>query len=244
MRSNFLKCVRGLLVVCAWLSHFSTAATAAPPPNDLCANAKTISAGSYVDAEDTTSATTDPQDPIPICGEQHREKSVWYVITPPSAATVSADTLDSDYDTIISVYTGTCANLQPVPNGCNDDDPLDGAQSSVSLDLAPGITYYFMISSFNDDGGNLVLRVHLSAVSATPTPTATPKPSATFTPSGTPGPSGDANCDGRTTVADLTAVALLISTGDRAPCGLDDVNGDGIVNAVDLSEVVEALFAP
>ena len=171
MPSNLLKCANAVLIACASLSHFSTAAVAAPPPNDLCTNAKAISGGSYVDAEDTTTATTDPQDPIPICGEQHREKSVWYVVTPPSAATVSADTLDSDYDTIISVYTGTCANLQPVPNGCNDDDPLDGAQSSVSLELSSGITYYFMISSFNNDGGNLVLRVHLSLVSATPTPT-------------------------------------------------------------------------
>jgi hypothetical protein len=251
------------LAVLVWLSQMLSVSASAQPVNDSCTGAKTISATPYMDAEDTTAATTDPQDPVPpdpSCvsgpcadpGGQCRGKSVWYVFTAPGPGTVEADTFDSDYDTILSAYTGSCGALQLLPNvcvggpngtciiGCNDDDPLDGAQSKVSIQVSAATTYSFMASAFNNDGGNLVF--HLTFLGTPPTVTPTASVGPTATPSVVPGPLGDANCDGRVTAADLPALAMLISADDRAPCRLDDASGDGVLNEDDISAVIEAIF--
>ncbi len=239
------------VAVLMWLSQALSIAASAQPANDACANATRISGTAYSDTEATSFATSGPQDPIPPdpscvigpCGDpggQCRGKSVWYVFTAPSAGTMVADTFDSNYDTILSTYTGSCGSFQLVPGGCNDDDPLDGAQSKVSLGAAAGATYYFMISAFNNDGGDLAFHFEFSS---TPTTTVTPTVAAA-TPTATLGPFGDANCDGRITAADLTVLAILISARDRAPCRLDDINGDGVLDAHDIFGVTEAIFEP
>lgn len=254
----------------------------APPPNDACANATAISTVPHTDTALTGAATTEPSDPtlmimndgIP-CGGDSSEgghaKSVWYVFTAPTDGIVTADTFDSDYDTILSVYTGSCGSFQPVsgdcndddpPCGCNDDDAHDGAQSRISLLTSAGTTYYFMVSAFSNDGGNLVFHFTFapstvstatpsSAATATsgrsPTPTSTSLEltmTATPTPTAHPPLSGDANCDGRRTAADLSAEIMLIVAADRAPCGLDDTNHDGALSEDDIPGVIAALFAP
>jgi hypothetical protein len=209
-----------VLATLASLSLLSVSTSAsAQPANDSCASATTISATPYTDSENTTAATTDPQDPappdpscvigpcsdpVPAC----QGKSVWYVFTAPSAGIVVADTFDSDYDTILSAYTGSCGSLQGVPDGClggpnaghectsdfncpdstcnigcNDDDPLDGSQSRVSFEAGAGVTYSFMISAYNNDGGGLVLHVDFTAIAS---PTATPTSAPTNQPTDTP----------------------------------------------------------
>ncbi len=259
------------------LAHTLSVSASAQLTNDSCASGKTISATPYADNEVTTAATIDLQDPAPQCvlgpcadpDGLCRGKSVWYVFTAPSAGTVRADTLDSDYDTVLSAYTGSCGSLQPLPDvcvggangnqpctsdfdcpsskcniGCNDDDPLDGAQSVVSIQMSSATTYHFMVSAFNNDGGNLVF--HLSFLSApnSATPTTSVPPTATPTPTAPPEALGDANCDGRRTAADLTALVGLIAANERSPCRLDDANRDGVLNADDIGVVVEALFEP
>jgi hypothetical protein len=199
----------------------------------------------YTDTVITSAATTEPSDPTPMCGNGSPGKSVWYVFTAPSRGTVTADTFDSNYDTILSVYTGSCGGLSPVADGCSDDDPFDGAQSKVSLPSSPGTTYYFMVSAFEDDGGSLMfrLRFFLNPATATPTrigPSATPTPTA----SPTPGLLGDANCDGRVSAADIPALLQLIASGDRASCQLDDANGDGSLDSADIVSTVGAIFKP
>lgn len=53
---------------------------------------------------------------------------------------------------------------------------------------------------------------------------------------------GDANCDGRVTAADLSG--LIQSRGSKPTdgCGVVDTNRDGVVNDVDVSNTVAALF--
>jgi hypothetical protein len=250
-----------------WVAAGAHAASAGgPPPHDQCDAAKAIAAAPYTDTALTTAATTDPTDPIPTCPIQSpnsRGKSVWYVFVAASNGTLVADTFDSDYDTILSAYSGDCGSLQPVPGACSDDDPLDGAQSRVSFAVSPGMTYRLMVSAFHDNGGNLVFHAAFAAPTAsptvsrtptatvtrtgTPTPTRAPSgtmatPQATATRTRTPGLSADANCDGQTTAADLPALVMLIAAGERAPCGRDDANGDGIVNVADIAATIRALF--
>ncbi len=241
------RTARLFLPVLLWLASASAPqAGITPPPNDSCANAVVISTAPFMDTGVTAAGTTEPADPVPNCGNGSRDKSVWYRFTTPSAGMLTADTFDSDYDTILSVYTGSCGTLNPVPDQCNDDDPFDGAQSKVSFLTPAGTTYYFMISAFEGDGGTVMFRLRFFLIPATATPTPT-RASATRTPTPTPSPtpdlSGDANCDGHVNAPDLPALLLLISAGERAPCRRDDVNRDGALDARDATLIIEAIFS-
>lgn len=198
----------------------------------------------YADSVSTSGASTEPSDPTPVtspdCGNGSRAKSVWYRFTAPTTGTITADTFDSDYDTILSVYTGSCGTLTPVPGQCNDDDPFDGAQSKVLFQAPAGTTYYFMITAFENDGGNLTF--HLRFL---PTPVSC---------------LGDCDGSGRTTAADLTKiVAILIGCpcatgpggaavgcsavpGSDKQCTSADFNGDGCISAAELNGAVSSIF--
>ncbi len=71
-------------------------------------------------------ATTDPRINI-LCDGNYLNKgwmSVWYQYSPGASASVILDTLGSDYDTYIAVWTGsTINNLTPV--ACDDDTDQD-----------------------------------------------------------------------------------------------------------------------
>jgi hypothetical protein len=86
----------------------------------------------------------------------------------------------------------------------------------------------------------------------TPTSTATPTDTpptvvVTVTPSPTRTPDGerdgDANCDGRVGAADFPALIRAIAEQQNAPCGGDDVNGDGEIDAADLADLAEVVFS-
>lgn len=133
----------------------------------------------YTNSETTAAATIEATDPFPSCGNGSRAKSVWYAFTAPAAGAIVADTFGSSYNTILAAYTGTCGNVTEV--GCNDDSA--SPQSQVVLTAAAGTTYSFMVTAFNNDGGNLVfdLRFQAAPPTTTPTFTATPTPTSTST---------------------------------------------------------------
>lgn len=72
-------------------------------------------------------------------------------------------TQGSDYDTILSVWSGTCGAL--TLEACNDNIPP--LQTSFYEWVAPdallaGVTYYFLVTGFTDgDFGNLRFRLFL-----------------------------------------------------------------------------------
>jgi CSLREA domain-containing protein len=78
--------------------------------------------------------------------------------------TIGANTFGSNYDTVVSVYTGVRGALTLVPNACNDD--FSGLQSRVQFDATGGTTYYFLIGFCcgvgGSGGGNLVFSVEES----------------------------------------------------------------------------------
>jgi hypothetical protein len=127
-------------------------AYAAPPPNDDFDNATVITGLPFTDTISTVEATTAPDDPD--CAGT--SATVWYVFTPDTDLRIQADTFGSDYDTTLSVYTGTRGNLTQL--ACNDD--LQGLQSGVRFDAVAGTTYFFMVGAFDGlPGGNLVFHV-------------------------------------------------------------------------------------
>ncbi len=91
--------------------------------------------------------------------------------------------------------------------------------------------------------GNTPTATVTAAPSASPSATVPPTP--TPTPSPTPilaGTRGDANCDGRLSAADMPTLIRNVITGERAACGLDDVNGDTRVDNSDIQLLIDALF--
>ena len=127
-------------------------ALAAPPPNDDFGSATVIPGIPFSDSLDTTEATTAADDPD--CFGQG--PTVWYAFTPGTDMSIMANTFGSDYDTTLSVYTGTQGNLTQL--ACNDD--FFGVQSRVDIDVVAGETYFFMVGAFaSGPGGNLVFNV-------------------------------------------------------------------------------------
>ena len=124
----------------------------AQPPNDDFDNAISISGLPFADSQDTTNATTAPDDPD-CAGSAH---TVWYAFTPGGTLTVTANTFGSDYDTTLSAYTGTRGSLTQV--ACNDD--FGSLQSKISFQATGGVTYFLMVASFDDTpGGAMSLSV-------------------------------------------------------------------------------------
>jgi hypothetical protein len=113
---------------------------APPPANDDFGSATAVSSIPYTTSEDVTSATTAPDDPY--C--YGRSQTVWFTYTPQSNIRLEANTFGSNYDTTLSVYTGTRGALTQI--ACNDD--AGSPQSRVRFDAVAGTTYYFMVSAF------------------------------------------------------------------------------------------------
>ena len=99
------------------------------------------------------------------------ENSVWYTFTTSSATPITADTLTSDYDTILSVWTGTPGSLVAVAGACNDNAGAGATrvlQSQVSFSATASTTYYFMVSSVLGDGGTTNFHLSLTSTQAGP----------------------------------------------------------------------------
>jgi hypothetical protein len=159
--------------------------------NDGCSGALAVASVPYSNTENTSAAAAASDDPAPPCGNGAKHRSVWYALTPSSNLQITADTFGSNYDTILSVYTGFCGSLAAVPGACNDN--AVGLQSQVSFQASAGTTYYFMISATTTTGGTLVFNVSgvelpTATLSATSTPTATRTPTQTATPTETQTP--------------------------------------------------------
>jgi hypothetical protein len=129
----------------------------APPTNDDFDAATLIPALPFTDNIDTEGATPAPDDPDDCFG---LGPTVWYQFTPTEDMRISANTVGSNYDTDLSVYTGTRGSLTQL--ACNDDAGFT-LQSAVTLDVTAGQTLYFLVGAFlGGPGGNLVFNVDIA----------------------------------------------------------------------------------
>ncbi len=123
------------------------------PVNDACTGATVITSSPFNAVVATNSATTEPTDPSPVCGNHSRNKSVWFRYTASRSGTVSANTFGSNYDTVLAVYRGSCGALTPV--ACSTGVLFFGQQSRVTFNAVAGTTYYFMVTAALENGGTL-----------------------------------------------------------------------------------------
>ncbi len=128
------------------------------PPHDNCQTPRLISALPYQDDALTVEATVVASDPISCTGNQG-QNSVWYSMTPTVNSWYGLDTKASDYDTVISVYTGACGSLTRV--ACNDDfsNAVANQNRSLLVFQAQAGTTYLIEAVGKGSGGTLRLRV-------------------------------------------------------------------------------------
>jgi hypothetical protein len=129
------------------------------PPNDNFSAALDLSTLTSPDIRDTSSATTEPNDPTPPCGQLGgtppppfvfgRSNTIWYKFTPTSSGTLNLDTTGASYVTWLSVWTGASQTaLTLVPNACSGFlATLVIPNSLPNVSLTAGTTYYIMVGS-------------------------------------------------------------------------------------------------
>ena len=128
-----------------------------PPANDQCAGAIALTDSTPYSMN--TGSATSTGDPIPICGSGV-SNGVWFTFTPSMSGVVSIYTCGSDYDTVVQVYTGTCASPAQVAGGCNDDSGLCSSgnrQSYVRFIGSAGTTYRILVDGYDGASGNLTV---------------------------------------------------------------------------------------
>ena len=122
--------------------------TAACPlaPNDDFDSPTIISQVPYTDNLETTGATKASDDPaLTDCNRAPGDATVWYQFIPPSSGYYYINTIGSDYDTMLAVWTGTRGNLNLI--ACNDDRPSD-LQSELIINVSSGVVYYIEIAEY------------------------------------------------------------------------------------------------
>jgi hypothetical protein len=146
--------------------------------NDQCSGAIALSAN-VIRTDNTTNATStgDPGTTAACNPVANISRGVWYKFTPGSNGTVTVSTCGSNYDTVLEVYTGTCAARTAI--ACNDDNgPIcsgTAGPASLTFNGTAGTTYLILAASFGSAGTGGSLQIVASvATSPTPTPTATP----------------------------------------------------------------------
>jgi hypothetical protein len=124
----------------------------AVPSNDDVSSPTPITSLPFSDGPtDTRDATTGEGDPDCV----GNGPTVWYELTLPETTGVELNTIGSDYDTTLSVYTGAPGSLEQV--ACNDD--YYGLQSRVVIEATAGTTYLVMAGAFaSGSGGTLFIQ--------------------------------------------------------------------------------------
>lgn len=116
--------------------------------NDNFADAMVIDAIPFhnpVSFFDATAEATDPQ--TSLCTNAPGLATVWYKYTPSANVIMHMDTIGSTYDTTMVLYTYDGSTLTEV--ACNDDAGGVG-QSALNKTLTAGVTYYILVSQFNN----------------------------------------------------------------------------------------------
>lgn len=124
------------------------------PINDTCAGAISLVSGVTNTMSIKPATSQEGFEPPCQSGWTH---GVWYKFTPTISGQVAISTLGSNFDTLLSVYSGACDSLSLVPDGCNNDDgPVaSGQQASVVFTATAGTTYYILAAGSNGSVGNL-----------------------------------------------------------------------------------------
>ncbi len=159
-----------LIRVTHWTSEFNLgdgtfnlrlayASNAPVPANDTCATAIPVSCNETVIGYNCN-ATNDLPDTANSCGTGAVNAGVWYTVVGNGAEFgVTTCNAVTNFDTKVSVYTGSCGALTCV---AGNDDIVCGAApgaSRVTWSSVPGTRYYIFVQGFADVRGVFALTI-------------------------------------------------------------------------------------
>ncbi len=147
-------------------SAFSiTASATAPPANDECANAVTLTSGSTNNSGSVNGASTSSGIPVG-CASGNPDDDVWYKITPANnVLTVTLSAIGSQLSasgTRIQLFSGSCASLTSIACG----------KTKVVSNVTSGTTYYIRVYSAGTGavgGGASGTAFSITATASSPT---------------------------------------------------------------------------
>jgi hypothetical protein len=134
------------------------AATENGAPNDNFTDAVDVTNPPFSHALSTANATVEQGEPSQCTAQVGA--TVWYSLSVADNAVVSIDTNGSDYDTVLTAYTGgSLATLAPV--ACNDDNI--SLQSLIRFRASAGTFYRIQAGAYGgSQARNLVINFHSS----------------------------------------------------------------------------------
>ncbi|MCU1268369.1 MAG: hypothetical protein JWM21_4687 [Acidobacteria bacterium] len=158
----------------------------ARPPNDNFLNAIPFQNTAGTLTTSNVNATRESGEPnhVGFTGD----KSIWYYWTSPVNGDITIDTIGSNFDTTLAVYTGAVLNQLNVV--AQNDDISNGTNkaSRVQFNVTANTTYRVVVDGWNGEYGNITVNWTATGVVPTPTPTPTPTPSPTPSPTPLPPP--------------------------------------------------------
>jgi hypothetical protein len=105
-------------------------------------------------------------------------RSVWFTYTAPATGRLVVDTIGSDFNSVLGVYSGTVGVFSSLKLlAANDDIATGNLQSSVSLPVTSGTTYIIKLDGRKSSTGSYTLRGTFSA----PLPSCPAPATASFT---------------------------------------------------------------
>jgi hypothetical protein len=108
---------------------------------------------------DSSAATLELNEPLPLGCGYDVGNTVWHSFTPPADGHYTFNLAGSDYDTVLAVYTGgSIDSLTQI--GCNDDASTRILSSALLLrDLRSATTYWIQIGGFRQGYGQYQVAV-------------------------------------------------------------------------------------
>lgn len=133
-----------------------SAAAQTPPPNDPFAAAAILSGTTTTVTGTNFGATKEPGEPNHA--GQPGGHSVWWRWTAPAAGAFTIDTCDSDFDTLLGVYTGTAVSALSLVKS-NDDSEACDIRSSVTFTATSGQVYSIAVDGADEEEGQVRLKL-------------------------------------------------------------------------------------
>jgi C1A family cysteine protease len=133
------------------------------PPNDDFANRVPLSGVNATAMGSNGNARAEEGEPNHFGQRSH---SVWWTWTAPRTASVVVSLADSNFDTVLGVYTGSSVeNLTLV---AENDDAASATTSQVTFNATVGTAYQIAVDGYGEEQGRISLSIVQSAGAAVP----------------------------------------------------------------------------
>lgn len=136
------------------LNYTWTPTSTTGPPNDMFANAVTMTSLRSSSLTGTNVRATKEFGEPNHHGYFSATKSVWWKFTAPESGVMLISTGGSNFDTVLAVYSGKGLGALTYVDSSDD---YSGLTSLVAFDMVAGATYYVAVAGFGESSGSISL---------------------------------------------------------------------------------------